>query len=172
MSAPAVTSHSPVLDQARLFTGPVWPTNLWPWVAKLPVSSRPPEARRLQLMTWTLLYAPDTAHCRPRPGLRLTRDLAHSSHSLRLVSRWDGGEDMSGRTLRVRSRILLLFCDRGADSEYEDKYYGGTMPLIISPRLHRILFSPGVRIFGLSRLRSGMSLKPQLRSGSLLLFSI
>ena len=69
------------------------------------------------MRTWTLARAPDTAQCRPMPGLRLTRDLAHSSHSRRLVSRREGGEDISVRALELRSRILLLFLVRGADSE-------------------------------------------------------
>ena len=45
LSAPAVRSHSPVLDQARLVTAPVCPTSLWPPVTRVSVSTRPAPRR-------------------------------------------------------------------------------------------------------------------------------
>ena len=118
-SWPAVTSQSPARDQARLVTAPACPTSRHPAVTRVSVSTGFP----LLAVTWaagsscTECRAPDTATVRPRPGLKLTSDLALSSHSLRQAASWPGGGG-GGWGAGASSRMLELRPDlvRGADS--------------------------------------------------------
>ena len=114
-----MTSQSPARDQARLVTAPACPTSRQPAVTRVSVSTGFP----LLAVTWaagsscTECRAPDTATVRPRPGLKLTSDLALSSQSLRQAASWPGGGG-GGWGAGASSRMLELRPDlvRGADS--------------------------------------------------------